>query len=102
MADDPVAIREILRYPWVRLVRAVGVALDAKKLLLAALGLVLMHAGWAGLDALLPGSADVSPPVGVELPPSPFEAWPDPRGVLATAATLVADPPRTITAPFVA
>src|SRR3712207_7875449 len=51
-------------------------------------------------SALLPGSADVSPPVGVDLPPSASEAWRDPRGVLATAATRVANPALTITMPF--
>jgi hypothetical protein len=102
MADDPVAMRETSRFPWVRLVRAVGVAMDAKKLLLAALGLVLMHAGWAGLDALLPGSIGVSSLVGVTPLPSPFENPAGLAGSLHDAAGLVADPVRAITAPFAA
>src|SRR3982751_3897223 len=41
------------------------------------------------------------PPAWV-LPPSPFGGWLGPQGALATAATVVAEPARTITAPFAA
>jgi hypothetical protein len=37
-------------FPWIRLFRGPAIALDARKLLLAALGLVLLWTGWAGLD----------------------------------------------------
>ncbi|HEX8199100.1 MAG TPA: hypothetical protein VF590_01335 [Isosphaeraceae bacterium] len=102
MADDPVANRESPFDPWVRLARAVRAATDAKKLLLAALGLILMHAGWAGLDALLPGAAEASPPADMALPPSPFGSWLGPLGAAVDAAARAAEPARAIAAPWVA
>ena len=39
---------------WTRLFRGVGVAIDAKKLILAVLGLLLFEAGREGLDRLFP------------------------------------------------
>src|SRR5436190_528100 len=51
MADEPITRHEIpyrRLFPWLRLFRSIGVASDAKALMLAALGLVLLHAGWEG------------------------------------------------------
>jgi hypothetical protein len=42
------------QFPWLRLFRAVGLSFDPKKLFLGALGLVLLHAGWYGLDRAFP------------------------------------------------
>ena len=39
---------------WTRLFRGVGAAIDAKKLILAMLGLLLFQAGREGLDRLFP------------------------------------------------
>lgn len=104
MADDPDAIRESLvrLCPWVRLFRAVGVATDPKKLILAALGLVLLHAGWAGLNVLLPGLSEITPQAVVTPLPSPWQGWLGPDGTLATAAKRLDDPDWTITTPFFA
>src|SRR3954451_17477598 len=49
---EEVALERLLA--WSRLLRAVGVASDAKKLVLAALGLFVFQAGRAGLDWLFP------------------------------------------------
>ena len=38
---DPSTISYVRLFPWIRLFRAVGLALDSKKLLLATLGLTL-------------------------------------------------------------
>ena len=39
-------------FPWLRLVRALGMALDPKKLVLAAVALIVLPIGWEGLDRL--------------------------------------------------
>lgn len=51
------------RLPWLRLFRGVRVATDARKLILAAFGLVLLNAGWEGLDRAFPESSGITPPV---------------------------------------
>jgi hypothetical protein len=64
MADEPSTLHEIpyLRlFPWLRLVRGIGVAADPKKLMLAAIGLVLLHLGWDFLFGLFPGSGPITP-----------------------------------------
>jgi hypothetical protein len=44
------------RAPWLRLVQAVAQAFDLRKLVLAALGLVLLRAGWVLLETVFSGS----------------------------------------------
>ena len=46
--------------PWLLLPRAVRLAFDARKLVLAALGLILLQAGWSFLDVFLPDSRPVT------------------------------------------
>jgi len=48
--------------PWTRLFRSVGFSIDARKLILAALGLVFLNLGWEGLDRLFPSSRAITPP----------------------------------------
>ena len=66
MADGPEAPAEGIAYnrlfPWVRLFRAFGIASNAKMLILAALGLVLAHAGWSGLDRAFSRTNALAPP----------------------------------------
>ncbi|HMB02437.1 MAG TPA: hypothetical protein VKP69_01700 [Isosphaeraceae bacterium] len=50
-------------FPWLRLLPAVAAAADPKRLVLAALGLVLLHLGWEGLGRLFPHSGAITPPV---------------------------------------
>ena len=44
-----------------RLIQAIGLAFDLRKLVIAALGLLLLQAGWSGLEWLFSGSASVTP-----------------------------------------
>jgi hypothetical protein len=103
MHDTPTELREIsyLRlFPWVRLFRGVRVALDGKKLILAALGLSFSLAGWAVLDILFPDTKAITPRFLPESLPTPFDARGGLTGALAEAASRVTDPPSTVTAPF--
>ena len=116
MDDLPKTLHEIpyrRLFPWVRLFRGIGVANDPKKLMLAALGLVLLHVGWAGLDWLFPASSRVTPAV---LPSGRWPAlarWADEVGVadrgvdpewlarrLGGAAWRLTEPARYLVGPF--
>ncbi|MBV8611759.1 MAG: hypothetical protein JO034_30500 [Singulisphaera sp.] len=116
MDDLPKTLHEIpyrRLFPWVRLFRGIGVASDPKKLMLAALGLVLLHVGWAGLDRLFVASSRVTPAV---LPSSRWPAlahWADEVGVadrgvdpewlarrLGGAAWRLTEPARYLVGPF--
>jgi hypothetical protein len=108
MADEPIAPREIpyLRlFPWIRIFRGVGTSLDAKKLILAALGLGLSIAGWGLLDRLFPGDG-LTLPITADRPGWPFDGLrgPEDPGTIASvvrgAAATVAEPARTLIAPF--
>ncbi|MDB5349168.1 MAG: hypothetical protein JWN86_415 [Planctomycetota bacterium] len=86
------------RFPPVRLLRGVGIALDARKMILAAVGLALLGAGWELLNWLFNRNGTLV--VGV-----------DPEGVSdrmlglplspESLAWAVAEPFRVLTAPFV-
>ena len=100
MAEEPSArtIHEIpyLRlFPWLRLFRVPGIAADPKKLMLAALGLLLMFAGWETLDRVFPASSGLTPEVFEPregIGPSNFRTIP----------WWLTEPARLITAPFFA
>jgi hypothetical protein len=65
--DDRPTLFEIpwLRlFPWLRLLRAPGAAVDLKRLTIAVVGLVALEAGWGVLDRIIPGIAATSP-IGV-------------------------------------
>ena len=79
-------------FPWLRLARVPGGAGDPKRLMLAAAGLLLMHLGWAGLDRLFPGSADVTPAATLSGEP---RAWASPID-----PTRLAEPLQTLATPF--
>jgi hypothetical protein len=101
MADEPpnlplYQVPYVRLFPWLRLFRAPGGAADPKRLMLAALGLLLLHAGWTSLDRLFPASARVTPAVLAPRPTVPVE----PLGV-GSVLTRLAEPVRVITAPFV-
>ena len=65
------------RFGGLRLIAAIRMAFDPRKLAIAALGLILLHAGWSVLDLAVPASATVTP--GLLEPPvtsvSPAEGW---------------------------
>ena len=48
-------------FPALRLVGAIRQAFDLRKLIIAALGLVLLQPGWSLLDRLVPAAADTTP-----------------------------------------
>ncbi len=98
---------------WTRLFLGVGAATDAKKLILAVLGLLLYQAGREGLDRLFPQAAPIlahpwptnpssSPlllgPSGRELPADRAGLWAD----LSSAPWRLTEPVRYLVAPFLA
>jgi hypothetical protein len=103
MADTLTELREIpyLRlFPWVRLFQGVRVALDGKKMILAAIGLGISLAGWGLLDVLFPDSSSITLRFMPEPLPSPFASRGGLMGALAEAAPKVADPPLILMQPF--
>jgi hypothetical protein len=93
-------------FSWTRLLRGAGAATDAKKLILAVLGLLLFHAGRDGIDRLFlphePALATAAPPI-LE-PPGP--GFPADRASVAadlrSAPWRVTEPARALVAPFLA
>lgn len=66
MSDTPVGLDRsdlilIRRPPWVRLFRGVGLSLDGRKLVLAAIGLILIGLGRWGLDLALESNSGGGP-----------------------------------------
>ncbi|MBX6314182.1 MAG: hypothetical protein IRY99_14890, partial [Isosphaeraceae bacterium] len=93
--QDLQEIPSLRLFPWLRLFRGIGLALDLKKLILAGLGMVLLWAGWAGLNRLFPASAAITPEIGWGLADAStyVQNWPE-------AAAWVAEPWRVPVAPF--
>ena len=60
--------RRFLRrvFPGLRLVGAIRMAFDLRKLVIAALGLALLQLGWSILDRLFPASAAVTPDISTD------------------------------------
>jgi hypothetical protein len=102
---------------WTRLFRGVGAAIDAKKLILAVLGLLLFHAGREGLDRLFSrsdaillhpwpspggGASPVPPrllePAGPGFPVDRASVWAD----LSAASWRLTEPVRYLVGPFLA
>jgi hypothetical protein len=99
---DHRALRRL--FPGLRLMAAVRIAFDLRKLLIAALGLGLLQVGWLIVDRLMPGVEPVVPDVigaatesAVELAP---EAWSWSR--ISGLPWRVAEPVRVMTAPLAA
>jgi hypothetical protein len=80
-----------------RLVRAFGLAADGKKIVLGALGLVVLWSGWHGLDTLFPASADITPALAPGIPWLHHDLSWEPA---ATAAEHVIDPVLRLWTPF--
>jgi hypothetical protein len=85
-------------FSWVRLVRGVGAAIDAKKLILAVLGLLLFQAGREGLDRLFPRPE----PIPILQTPGPL--WLAVRAETAadlqSAPWRLTEPARALVGPF--
>jgi hypothetical protein len=100
MVDDPnlrAPIEAGRLFPWLRLVPAVTASLDPKRLLLAALGLILLQLGWAGLDRLLPRTRASTPvPITRQLPTEHTDVLDDIR----SAPWRLTEPVRALVEPF--
>ncbi len=101
MADDlgsssPSMARPYLEFP--HLIRAIGIATDSKKLILAALGLLAMASGWSALDWVFGGPvlalARVEPGSLGSGFPEPMESAPRELGIR------VSEPFRAVVTPF--
>lgn len=103
MAAESLELREIpyLRlFPWIRLLRAVRVAIDGKKMILAALGLALSVVGWGVLDLCFPDSSAIKLQMAPDPLPSLVGSGRSVGETLRDAFLTVADPPRVLMAPF--
>lgn len=96
---DPSTISYVRLFPWIRLFRAVGLALDSKKLLLATLGMVLLGLGWGQLDRLFPRSSAITPVVVLSAAREPWRVV-GPIDSLGQAAFRVAEPALFLMRPF--
>jgi hypothetical protein len=61
MAEEPKHRRRKRPTPWSKIARAVPLAFDVRKIVLGAVALILVQAGWSALDSLLPSTAKVAP-----------------------------------------
>lgn len=86
-SEFPPAIPFRRLFPWLRLFRGIGMALDFRKWALATMGLVLFAAGWGLLDRVFPGATGPVLP-----PPESASGVPAPRDMIARAAAQVAAP----------
>lgn len=103
MDGDPIASRprpdRVSRlFPAVRLLRSAGIALEARKLILAALGLVVSGAGWYGLDRLFGPRGEAVAPFA---PASMIEAVPRPLDATGGLPAAAAEPFLVLVSPFV-
>ncbi len=87
-------------YPWGRLLQGVQVAFDARKLILAALGLLAQVLGWWGMtaafDRTTPARPEMFRSVLVE-----SRSQVEPGDWLRASASAVADPAWNVTRPFI-
>src|SRR3954452_4228828 len=105
MADEPGGLHDISFeqwFPWLRLFRGVGVATDSRKLILAALGLIVFSLGRAGLDRLFPRTGPVTwTMLPVAAPLMPMGAVPALGDWLSSSTWRLTEPVRYVVGPFV-
>ncbi len=94
----------VRQFPGLRLLSAIRLAFDLKKVFVAAAGLVLLEAGWAILDWVLPASAAVTPELfwtseAAGSPPRIF-GWTKNAGLFLTGRLL--EPIRLLVSPLLA
>lgn len=95
MAGDGFRLDQVAvfrQFPGLRILSAIRLAFDFKKVMIAAAGLVLLEAGWSVFDWLLPQSADVTPEVFWTTESARFRppglAWPNYPSALLNAQLL--------------
>ncbi len=90
------------RFGELRLLAATRMAFDPRKLAIAALGLILLHAGWSVLDVALPASSAVTPsllePPVRPIAPDDGPTWLADWGTMLTRRIL--EPIRILTTPL--
>jgi hypothetical protein len=84
-------------FPWLRLIPAFTASIDPKRLILAALGLILLRAGWAGIDRLFPQTEAIAP---VSLTQGRLEGGADVLTDLRLAPWRLTEPVRVLVGPF--
>jgi hypothetical protein len=89
--QDPAWDAPTRRWPALRLLSGIGLALHAPALLLAMLGVLLMWGGWSLLDRAFPGTEKVTPLTHLSDPLGPVRIGWEP---VAQAAWIVTDPIR--------
>lgn len=97
IADRPIPLR---RWPVLRIVAAVRMAFDGRKLIIAAAGLLLLQVGWSLLDLAFARSTAVTPeigPLGFVAAMSGELAWPTKRPI-----ERLAEPARDLIVPLFA
>jgi len=103
MAVEPLERPEIsgARPPraWVPIGRAMRSAFDPRKVLIAAVGLLLYRAGAAGIDRILLGPESAASRLA-NLPVGGVDGWGPIPAQLAEAAVRVAEPARVVIGPF--
>ncbi len=90
------------RFGGLRLIAAIRIAFDPRKLTIATLGLILLQAGWSLLDVALPASADVTPdPLeSIASSASLFEGWTKLGDSAAGLALRLIEPIRLLMTPL--
>ncbi len=99
---SPGGVSSYRRQGALRLVAAVRLAFDPRKLIIAALGLLLLQLGWATFDLMLPASRGVTPELFGPTPAGPRHAggWSG-TGEVASAMTVrLSEPFRALTSPL--
>ncbi len=91
---EPRPTRLARLFPWTRLLRGPSIALDSRKLILAALGIVLLWLGWTALDRAF-GSTDG---LAARIAPAALTGSID--DLAPIRSTLVAEPFFLLIAPF--
>ena len=88
--------RQLVRlFPALRLVGAIRQAFDLRKLLIAALGLAILQAGWTFLDQLVPKAADTTPALF-----SSAAAWTGPTETRFSSPETLAELHHRLSEPF--
>jgi hypothetical protein len=102
MAEEPKNPRRAGRTPWLKITRAVSMAFDVRKLVLGAVALILVQAGWSTLDRMMPESATVTPDIldldGRQIYPAPNGALFGP--VFRSALWRITEPARVLIGPM--
>jgi hypothetical protein len=101
---NPDPLSAFRQLPGLRILSAIRLAFDIRKVIVAAAGLVLLQLGWSILDWMLPASADATPELSwtsgvVGLRPTGLH-WAESSGRLATERLL--EPLRLLVSPLLA